>query len=334
MHPLKVTGGVGHIDWTVNDDKKLPYGIMLTPGGAWWERPAKRGSSPSRSRRPTAIPSVRVSTEKTFTWKIGPAHPDSLLVKYSRQPMDKRLPGWYTPVPEDQILNVNGKLDEPYWKTLPFQPIAKAAQGSPTAHAEFAAVWLASLKGLWSGVSRWDYRLPTVPGINNGGNYGLKGTGLVLAFKVHDGLKGKMPKDGVHIYLDCKHDGKVIYGAHNMHFFIPRSAKPGWQGGMKVIRGLKPPWFIKVAVAEVEGGYTVEAFMDTHNFTGDGQWLYMLPRSVYGLNVSVDEGEEGKVSQQVWRGDANNAEDTSHFGTIILTSQPVIGTEPTLMPSK
>ena len=332
-HPIKVTGGVGHIDWTVNDDKKLPYGIMLTPGGALVGTPGEEGEFTFTVKATDSNPAGPRSTEKTFAWKIGPARPDTLMVKYSRQPMDKRLPGWYTPVPEDQTLNIDGKLDEPYWKTLPFQPIAKAVQGSPTAHAEFAAVWLASLKGLWGGFSRWDYRLPAIPG-GNGDKYGLNGTGLVLAFKVHDGPKGKSPGDGIHIYLDSKHDGKVIYGAHNMHFFIPRSAKPGWQGGMKVIRGLKPPWFINVAVAEVEGGYTVEAHVMPANFVGDGQWLPMLPRSVYGLDVSVDEGEEGKVAQQVWHGDANDADDTSHFGTIILTSQPAIGTEPTLMPAK
>jgi hypothetical protein len=36
----------------------------------------------------------------------------------------------------------------------------------------------------------------------------------------------------------------------------------------------------------------------------------------------VDEGEGGAVPQQVWRGDANDAEDTNHLSTIVLTGQP------------
>ena len=47
-----------------------------------------------------------------------------------------------------------------------------------------------------------------------------------------------------------------------------------------------------------------------------------LARRLGGEIVSAD-------SQQVWRGDANDAEDTSHFGTIALTAEPALaGQEP------
>ena len=46
--------------------------------------------------------------------------------------------------------------------------------------------------------------------------------------------------------------------------------------------------------------------------------------AVYGLDIAVEEGEEGAVAQQVWHGDANNATDTSHFGTILLVAQPAV----------
>jgi|GEM_PF-1208473 len=329
--PLKANGGIGHISWNVLDEKQLPYGILLTPGGILMGTPGEAGEFTFTVKATDSNPAGARSCEKTFTWKIGPARPDSLMVKYARQPVIFNGTVWYTTVPDDQILKIDGKLEEACWKEIPFQPIAKAVQGAPTAHAEFAAVWTCKVKGLWNGSNRWDYRLPAAP-VPNGDKYGLAGDGLVLAFKVHDGPKGKTPKDGIHIYTDCKHDGRVVYGAHNMHFFISRYVKPGYQGTL--VRGLKPPWFMNQTVTEIEGGYTVEVVVSGPNWVADGQWLPMLPRSVYGLDVSVDEGEEGKVSQQVWHGDANDAEDTSHFGTIILTSQPVIGTEPTLMPTK
>ena len=67
---------------------------------------------------------------------------------------------------------------------------------------------------------------------------------------------------------------------------------------------------------------------------GDGQWLPINPRAVYGFDITVDEGDEGKVLQQAWHGDADNAEDTSRFGTIILTGQPAIGTGARARPPK
>jgi len=60
-------------------------------------------------------------------------------------------------------------------------------------------------------------------------------------------------------------------------------------------------------------------------FSGEGNWLPFGYRGVYGLDVAVDEGDDdAHVSQQVWRGDANDAEDTSRFGTIVLTGQRAV----------
>ena len=74
---------------------------------------------------------------------------------------------------------------------------------------------------------------------------------------------------------------------------------------------------------EIEGGYTVEISLGGDNyFGGEGNWLRFGPKGVYGLDVAVDEGDDTGISQQVWRGDANDAEDTSHFGTVVLTAQP------------
>jgi hypothetical protein len=43
-------------------------------------------------------------------------------------------------------------------------------------------------------------------------------------------------------------------------------------------------------------------------------------KGVYGFDVAVDEGDDKEVSRQVWRGDANDAEATSHFGTLVLVA--------------
>ena len=45
-------------------------------------------------------------------------------------------------------------------------------------------------------------------------------------------------------------------------------------------------------------------------------------RADYGFDIAVDEGD-AELSQQVWRGTGRNAEDTSGFGSIVLTTTPV-----------
>jgi hypothetical protein len=57
-------------------------------------------------------------------------------------------------------------------------------------------------------------------------------------------------------------------------------------------------------------------------FSGEGNWVKFGTKGVFGFDVAVDEGDDKDISQQVWRRDANDAEDSSHFGTIVLTAQP------------
>ena len=327
FQPVKVTGGVGTVRWSLSDGK-LPYGIMLSPAGILVGTPGEEGKFTFKSRVQDSHPICprAAAAEKQFTWKIGPASPDCLPVKFVvtrgydlsqiRLPRDADR----KPIPPDSVLKIDGKLQEPFWNLD--QPIEKKVQGAPTKQATFSAVWTANCSG------------NTIPGrpIPQGsffvGHCGgrvwtLAGMDLVLAVKVLDGAKGKTPKDGVHIFLDGRHDGKIIYGADDIHFFIPRQFKSGFAWA-PMARGIKPPWFSKAAVSEIDGGYVVEVSLGASNFTGDGQWLTLGARSVYGLDIAVDEGDEGAVSQQVWRGDANDAEDTSHFGTIVLAGQPAV----------
>jgi hypothetical protein len=148
---------------------------------------------------------------------------------------------------------------------------------------------------------------------------------LLLAFKVLDGPKGKTPKDGIHVFMDGNHDRSVIYSGDDTHLFIPRNHKGGWA---QSIRG-KVNWFSNALVQEIEGGYTMEVSLGGGAyFSGEGNWLKFGAKGVYGFDVAVDEGDDKELSQQVWRGDANDAEDTSHFGTLVLVEESAVAAPP------
>ena len=81
MQPLQVTGGVGHITWSVGGGK-LPYGIMLSPAGTLVGSPGEAGEFTFKIMARDSHPAGPRTAEKPFTWTIGPACPDSLPVKY------------------------------------------------------------------------------------------------------------------------------------------------------------------------------------------------------------------------------------------------------------
>ena len=283
LQPLKVEGGVGHLTWSLSTGK-LPYGVMLSPAGILVGSPGEEGEFGFKVKAEDAFPGGLRSTEKDFRWTIGPASPASLLVK--------RLV--VTGKPDDKTVVIDGKLDEPFWKLD--QAIAKKVQGSPTKHASFGAVWTHQPRG----------------------DKKLIGRQLVLAVKVLDGPKGTTPKDGIHIFIDGNHNRSVIYSGDDSHFFIPRNHKGGWAQSLAG----KVNWFSDARVQEIDGGYTMEISLGGGNyFSGEGNWLPFGVKGVYGFDVAVDEGNDKAVSRQVWRGDADDDKDTSHFGTIVLVEE-------------
>jgi hypothetical protein len=286
LHPLKVEGGVGHVTWTVSGGR-LPYGIMLSPAGVLVGSPGEQGEFTCKIKAEDAFAGGPRSTEKTFAWTIGPASPAALLVE--------RVV--VTGKPDDKTVVIDGKPDEPFWKLD--QAIAKKVKGTPTKQASFGAVWTHQPRG----------------------DLKLIGRQLLLAVKVLDGPKGKTPKDGIHIFLDGNHNRSIVYSGDDTHFFVPRNHKGGWA---QSLRG-KVNWFTDARVQEIEGGYTMEISLGGGDyFSGEGNWLPFGAKGVYGFDVAVDEGDDKEISQQVWRGDANDAEDTSHFGTIVLSDQPAV----------
>ena len=119
--PLTVTGGVGHVTWTLADGT-LPHGVTLTLPGILVGTPGVAGEYRFTVRATDAHPDGPRSAQRAFQWTIGPASPEALLV-----------PKTYEPV------TLDGKLDESFWKLD--QPLAKAAEGEPAKKASFAAVW-------------------------------------------------------------------------------------------------------------------------------------------------------------------------------------------------
>jgi len=183
-----------------------------------------------------------------------------------------------------KLVTVDGQLTESFWKLD--QPLTVVASGKPVKKATFGAIW-----------EEQERR----PG---------QGQRLVLAVKVLDGAAGKSARDGVHLYIDGRHNKEVIYNADDTHFFVPRDHKGGWA---KSIRG-KVNWFTDARVQEIEGGYTLEISLSANYFTGEGNWLPFGVKGVYGFDVAVDE-EAGRLA---WRGNEKLDEDTSVFGTILL----------------
>ncbi len=318
FQPVKVAGGVGTVTWNLSDGK-LPYGIMFSPGGVLVGTPGEAGEFTFKITARDSHPAGPRTAEKQFTWKIGPARADSLEVRYALR-RDERVAigSELSKVQEDKNIKVDGKLDEPFWNLD--QPIQKKARGTPEKRASFGAVWTADCHP-YGPRPGW-YEL----GEFKGTKCYLDGCDLILAVKVFDGPKGKTPKDGIHIFIDGNHNRSAIYSGDNTHFFVPRNHKGGWA---QSLRG-KVNWFTDARVQEIEGGYTMEIRLGGNNyFGGEGNWLTFGVKGVYGFDVAVDEGDDKEFSQQVWRGDANNAEDTSHFGTIVLTAQPAVAPQKT-----
>jgi hypothetical protein len=186
------------------------------------------------------------------------------------------------------LVKVDGKLDEPFWNLD--QPIARKVAGAATKKAVFGAFWV------------------------DAGRNG-KGESVCVAVKVSDGPAGKTPKDAVHLFLDGRHNREVIYNADDLHVLIPRTGKPVF------IRSHTPWWFMQTAVAETGDGYIVEIKIGSAYFLGKGIAIPFGRNGVYGFDVAVDEGDK-EISQQVWRGTEKNAEDTSRFGSMVLTDVP------------
>ena len=183
-----------------------------------------------------------------------------------------------------KAMALDGQLKEPFWTTD--EPVSVKVHGAPVKQARFGAVWEEQERQKGKAQSLW------------------------LAVKVLDGPAGKSKKDGVHLYIDGRHNREVIYNSDDTHVFLPRA---GWP---RSLRG-KPEWFIESKVTEIEGGYLMEIRIGSTYFIGEGNPVDFGARSVYGFDLAVEE----EAGRQAWRGNEKLDEDTRVFGTIVLTKK-------------
>jgi hypothetical protein len=178
----------------------------------------------------------------------------------------------------------SGRLKEPFW-TMD-QPVAVTVHGKPVKQATFSAVWEEEERQKGKAQNLW------------------------LAVKVLDGTAGESKKDGVHLYIDGRHNREVIYNSDDTQVFLPRD---GWP---RSLRG-KPEWFFQPKVTEIEGGYVMEIRVGSTYFIGEGNPIDFGAKSVYGFDLAVEE----EAGRKAWRGNEKLDENTSVFGTIVLTDE-------------
>ena len=280
LKELKTDGGVGHKTWTVTAGQ-LPYGLRVLSSGMLDGTPGEAGEFSFTVRATDSHPAGSRTAERAIKVTVGPAAPDTLLVR--------KVPA--------KAVTEDAAITEPFWNFD--QSVAAKMDGQPIKKAAFSVVWEEEI----------DPKRANKP---------PAGRGLWLVVKVMDGPAGQSKKDGVHVYVDGRHNREVIYNADDMHFFIPRHQRQGaWA---PVVRGMRANWFTKAFVQEFAGGYCVKVFLSgSHYFGGEGNWLPFGPKGVYGFDVAVEE----EAGRQVWRGNGKIDEDTSHFGSIVLSDETV-----------
>jgi hypothetical protein len=184
----------------------------------------------------------------------------------------------------------DGVPDEPFWD---WQPLNRAVAGSPTADARFALVYdvtsRGSINGIWVAVE-----------VKNAGSTPAEG-------------------EGVDVYADALHNFEVIFNADDFHFFYPRDG----QGDPLQLQGQRGRQHYKTwEVAQTEDGYTMEIKLGADGmFFGNGATLVPEALLVYGFNVGVRQGEGGE-HRLLWRGTTEVDDDTSGFGSILLSQFP------------
>jgi hypothetical protein len=114
--------------------------------------------------------------------------------------------------------------------------------------------------------------------------------------------------DSVEIFLDINNDREKIYNADDRHAIITADGKVSGAPGPKTGAG----------AMRTDDGYFVWVRMPAHAMKRK-----LENGVVMGFDVAVNDRDsaDGPVSRVFWRGNARNAEDTTNFGTIILTDK-------------
>ncbi len=194
-------------------------------------------------------------------------------------------------LPKGSAVALDGVPDEDFWE---WNPIEKTVAGSPDLSASFALVYDRNDQGMLANV--W------------------------LAVKVEGAGAEVHEATGVDLYADLLHNGEIIFNSDDYYLFYPRSGegRPELRQGQRSRLGYQ-----NYKVVQTADGYTLEAQLaGAKMFFGNGANIRPQPLMVYGFDIGVRHGPDGE-QRLMWYGDTGNDDDTSGFGSILISQFPV-----------
>jgi hypothetical protein len=257
-HQLQAKGGNGPLTWRPAKRELLPPGLEVQINGELVGTPVKTGEFTFPVE---ALDSEDLTAAK-ITFTATEADKDVLFVRHV----------------EPKSVNVDGKLDEPFWKLD--NKLAKLVDGQKT-------------------------------GIEAAFDIVTDGENLYVAIQVKDPNLAENPTelwngDSVEVYLDMLNSRETIYNFQHRRLVCGPSGKKTYIVGEK--------WGIKFATQKTADGYTVE--MSAHNY-GLGVRLNSRALG-FDVAVNDSADGKTRACRLVWRGTNNDDTDPSGFGTVVL----------------
>jgi chitodextrinase len=192
------------------------------------------------------------------------------------------------------VVTVDGSLDEPVWTMV--KTVSKTVIGTPNNTTEFGVLW--DNDYLYVGVKVTDENL-------------------------YNNSPEPYSDDSVEIYIDGNHNKAAVYDSFDRQYI------KGWNDsalfeGRGLTTGVLHAW------AAAPGGYNVEMAIP---------WSALGITPSVGMTIGMDVANNdedtgnGRQSQLIWAGTANNWSDTSAFGELQLSSETVGDTEAPTAPA-
>lgn len=260
-HQLQAKGGNGPLTWRPAKKESVPPGMEVQISGELVGTPVKTGEFTFPVE---ALDSEDVVTAK-ITFTATEADKDVLFVRHV----------------EPKSVNVDGKLDESFWKLD--NKIAKLVEGQKAGvEAAFDVV--------------------------------TDGENLYVAIQVKGAHLDENPQElwngnSVEVFLDMLNSRETVYNFQHRRLVCGPSGKKTYIVGEK--------WGIKFATQKAADGYTVE--MSAHNY-GLGARLNSRALG-FDVAVNDSADGKTRASRLVWRGTKNDDIDPSGFGTVVLPSE-------------
>jgi hypothetical protein len=267
-YQLTAKGGNGPVTWRPTKKESLPPGMELTIGGELVGTPVKIGEF--------------TFAVEAFDADFGTPDVGTAKLKFQATAADKEV--LFVRRVEPTSVNVDGKLDEPFWKLD--NPIAKLVEGQKTSDEA------------------------TFDVVTDGGN-------LYVAIRVKTSQLAENPRElwngnSVEVYLDTLNSRETVYNFQHRRLVCGPSGKKSYIVGEK--------FGIKFATQQNADGYTVEL---AANSFGLGAHLNNRALG-FDIAVNHSNDGKTRTSRSVWRGTDHDDTDPSGFGTIVLVNEPAI----------